>query len=79
MALVPPAERDAKALTIADQVINTTTSKFKAKNDVARLTNRLTRLRAKLAETKGKEARATIEAEIATVSSNLTAAQGRLQ
>ena len=79
MALVPPAERDAKALTIADQVINTTTSKFKAKNDVARLTNRLTRLRAQLAETKGKEARATIEAEIATVSSNLTAAQGRLQ
>lgn len=78
MALVPPAERDAKALTIADQVINTTTRKFKAKNDVARLTNRLTRLRAQLAETKGKEARATIEAEIATVSSNLTAAQGRL-
>jgi polyhydroxyalkanoate synthesis regulator phasin len=79
MELVPPAERDAKALTIADQVINTTTSKFKAKNDVARLTNRLTRLQKQLAETRGKEARAAIEAEIATVSSNLTAAQGRLQ
>jgi hypothetical protein len=79
MALVPPAERDAKALMIADKVINTTTSKFKAKNDVTRLTNRLTRLQKQLAETKGKEERATIQAEIATVSSSLTAAQGRLQ
>jgi hypothetical protein len=79
MALVPPAERDAKALTIADKVINTTTSKFKAKNDVTRLTNRLTRLQKQLAETKGKEERATIQAEIDTVSRNLTAAQGRLQ
>jgi hypothetical protein len=36
-------------------------------------------LQKQLAETNGKEARATIEAEIATVSSNLTAAKGRLQ
>ena len=79
MLQMPPAERDARALQIADQVINTTTSKFKAKNDVARLTNRLTRLQKQLAETRGKEEKATIQAEIATVSSNLTAAQGRLQ
>jgi hypothetical protein len=79
MALVPPAERDAKALTIADQVINTTTSKFKAKNDVTRLTNRLTRLQKQLAETRGKEEKATIQAEITTVTSNLTAAKERLQ
>ena len=79
MLQMPPAERDARALQIADQVINTTTSKFKAKNDVNRLTNRLSRLQKQLAETRGKEERATIQAEIATVSSNLTAAQGRLQ
>lgn len=79
MALVPPAERDAKALTIADKVINTTTRKFKAKNDVTRLRNRLTRLQKDLAEASGKETKATIQAEITSVNAQLTAAQGNLQ
>lgn len=79
MALVPPAERDAKALTIADQVINSTTRKFKAKNDVTRLRNRLTRLQKDLTEASGKEAKATIQAEIASVNAQLAAAQGNLQ
>lgn len=79
MALVPPAERDAKALTIADQVINSTTRKFKAKNDVTRLRNRLTRLQKDFAEASGKEAKATIQAEITSVNAQLAAAQGNLQ
>ena len=79
MALVPPAERDAKALTIADQVINNTTRKFKAKNDVTRLRNRLTRLQKDFAEASGKEAKATIQAEITSVNAQLAAAQGNLQ
>ena len=79
MAQLPPDQRDAQALTIADQVINSTTRKFKAKNDVVRLKNRLTRLQKDLAEASGKEARATIQAEINSVNSQLAAAQGNLQ